>query len=749
VLGDSYIVEDGGDLWTFNGVGWTNVGQIVGPEGPTGATGATGPQGPQGIQGETGPQGPQGIQGLTGDTGPQGPQGIQGLTGDTGPQGPQGIQGIQGDTGPQGPQGIQGIQGPAGADGATGPQGPAGADGANGYFVDSFIGTFTGDTADYTYGQIVSYQGSSWMRNAVTGTDFGFDLTGWDVIAAKGDTGATGPQGPTGADGPQGVQGVQGDTGPQGIQGVQGIQGIQGPTGATGAGVVAGGTAGQVLAKIDSTDYNTTWVDDQSAAVAGRTRMSGFPVDVNNNFLVTTAYNEATRTITITPTGATFDFYVDGVKYTKTGAQSLAHAATQGGHFIYYDNTGTLVTGTSPWELSQTAPVAYIFWDAVNSRGVPMHETHHAGRDVFTHLRLHEVDGTQTVSGFGISGYTLTTQSDAAVSYAIATGVIADEDLHTTTEALADATAYTIMYRTGASGDWVISRGNTIPLLQAGNRLQHNIFTGGTWQLSNVTSTSYCNYWVFAVPAYAAAAHSAGAAQQIVIIPGQAQFTTLAAAQGESVTSIAWGTIPFQELAPLYQVTMRHNTGYTGTARARVESVTRVVGSRATLTAVATLDHGSLAGLTDQDHPASAIINTPAGNIVATDVQAAINELDTEKLALTGGTMTGALHLSAGTATASTGTTSINVSAYNNIRITMAANTTLDLTGGVDGQRVVLEFVQDGTGGRVLTLGTSFRLGTDITSITLSTSPTKTDKVGVIYNSAAGKFDVVAIVRGY
>ncbi len=44
------------------------------------------------------------------------------------------------------------------------------------------------------------------------------------------------------------------------------------------------------------------------------------------------------------------------------------------------------------------------------------------------------------------------------------------------------------------------------------------------------------------------------------------------------------------------------------------------------------IDHGSLSGLTDKDHPASAIINTPAGGIAATDVQAAINELDSEKI---------------------------------------------------------------------------------------------------------------------
>jgi len=42
-------------------------------------------------------------------------------------------------------------------------------------------------------------------------------------------------------------------------------------------------------------------------------------------------------------------------------------------------------------------------------------------------------------------------------------------------------------------------------------------------------------------------------------------------------------------------------------------------------------------------HPASAITNTPAGTIVAITIQAAINELDAKKLALTGGTLTGDL----------------------------------------------------------------------------------------------------------
>ncbi len=45
-------------------------------------------------------------------------------------------------------------------------------------------------------------------------------------------------------------------------------------------------------------------------------------------------------------------------------------------------------------------------------------------------------------------------------------------------------------------------------------------------------------------------------------------------------------------------------------------------------------------------HAASAVTNTPAGNIAATTVQAALNELDTEKVAKAGDTMTGDLTFS-------------------------------------------------------------------------------------------------------
>jgi hypothetical protein len=163
-----------------------------------------------------------GPKGEKGDAGPAG--------GPAGPTGPAGPQGPQGETGPQG---LQGTQGNPGAQGATGPIGSTG---------------LKGDKGD-------------------TGS-----------AGPKGDTGDTGAAGATGA---TGATGAKGDTGDQGIQGIQGIQGVKGDTGDTGAtgatgaagtngtngqGVVVGGTAGQVLAKIDSTDYNTQWVAQSGGA---------------------------------------------------------------------------------------------------------------------------------------------------------------------------------------------------------------------------------------------------------------------------------------------------------------------------------------------------------------------------------------------------------------------------------------------------------------------------------------------------
>ena len=58
-----------------------------------------------------------------------------------------------------------------------------------------------------------------------------------------------------------------GTPGPQGIQGEPGQNGTNGTNGQNGVGVPVGGSAGQVLAKIDGTDYNTEWVTKNGGVV--------------------------------------------------------------------------------------------------------------------------------------------------------------------------------------------------------------------------------------------------------------------------------------------------------------------------------------------------------------------------------------------------------------------------------------------------------------------------------------------------
>ncbi len=252
-----------------------------GPIGPTGATGAEGLIGPTGAQGLIGPTGatgvglsgivafnpedeagyrvgqvvtykgstyivnndsPTGVPGESPDyqliaaAGLQGPQGLVGPTGATGAQGligPTGATGVQGEVGPQGPQGL------------IGPTGPTGVG------LSGIVAFNPEDEAGYRVGQVVTYNGSTYIVNNDSPTGIPGESADYELIAAAGlqgpqglvgPTGATGAQGligPTGATGAQGLIGQTGATGVQGEIGPQGPQGLVGPTGVGLSGIVA------------------------------------------------------------------------------------------------------------------------------------------------------------------------------------------------------------------------------------------------------------------------------------------------------------------------------------------------------------------------------------------------------------------------------------------------------------------------------------------------------------------------------
>lgn len=139
------------------------------------------------------------------------------------------VVGEQGPQGPVGPAGPQGIQGP------VGPTGPKGADGT------SFIVKGRYETLQEL--QQAHPTGAAGDAYAV-GTEDDNTIYLWDIdLLAWNEIGPI--QGP---EGPQGETGPQGPTGPAGEDGTDGV------------GVPEGGTAGQVLAKASSADFDTEWV---------------------------------------------------------------------------------------------------------------------------------------------------------------------------------------------------------------------------------------------------------------------------------------------------------------------------------------------------------------------------------------------------------------------------------------------------------------------------------------------------------
>jgi hypothetical protein len=95
-------------------------------------------------------------------------------------------------------------------------------------------------------------------------------------------------------------------------------------------------------------------------------------------------------------------------------------------------------------------------------------------------------------------------------------------------------------------------------------------------------------------------------------------------------------------------------------------------------------------------------------------------------------------------------TIATDASLGNHFRVTLGGNRTLgNPTNPIDGQKVVWELIQDGTGSRTITLDTNFALGTDISAVTLTTAASKRDFLGAVYNATAGKWYVIAFVKGY
>jgi hypothetical protein len=92
----------------------------------------------------------------------------------------------------------------------------------------------------------------------------------------------------------------------------------------------------------------------------------------------------------------------------------------------------------------------------------------------------------------------------------------------------------------------------------------------------------------------------------------------------------------------------------------------------------------------------------------------------------------------------------INAALGVDFRVTLAGNRTMGAPSNpTDGQRILFQITQDGTGSRTLTWNAAYEFSSALPSPTLSTAAGATDLAGFIYNATKTKWLFVAFINGF
>jgi hypothetical protein len=193
------------------------------------------------------------------------------------------------------------------------------------------------------------------------------------------------------------------------------------------------------------------------------------------------------------------------------------------------------------------------------------------GRDKWMHEYLHETVGARYAEGM--------TGTFTDTTFEILDGEFYDEDLEHENETETNAK---ILYHDG-SAQWEWEADVRTPYKAVAGTLQ---FNNGT-TLTAVDNNKYANYWVFITP---------DVDNPVNIVIGTAQYTTLALARAATLPSL--GSLGTAENKLIYKITYQNNGGTPD----YIEATDYRSSSNLPSTNYVATDHGSLAGLSDDDH---------------------------------------------------------------------------------------------------------------------------------------------------
>lgn len=339
---------------------------------------------------------------------------------------------------------------------------------------------------------------------------------------------------------------------------------------------------------------------------------NGFP-DVSE---FTIGWTDGTRTLDITPVGASFNYYIEGVKYTRTTVLTIVIgtgvAGDNGLWVIYIDSEDTLASIQNPSEaqidglMENDCLVAYVYWNNTLSDGRLMCERHGYKMNPATHHWIHDNIGSVYKSGMALADFSDVDgdgDQDRDVQFSVASGEFYDEDLEIDTIAIAVGGNFEIWYLVSSVWTWATDDMPGLAAAGGSNRLAFN----DSGSQTEVANTKFSLSHVFAT----SITDDAGDNPKYIIIQGQAQYDTknLARAGAETeINNLVFGTLPLQEIVPVATIILQTNNNYDNDLKSRIVSTTAGDnyvdwrGSNIKASGGSIADHGALGGLTDDDH---------------------------------------------------------------------------------------------------------------------------------------------------
>jgi len=331
----------------------------------------------------------------------------------------------------------------------------------------------------------------------------------------------------------------------------------------------------------------------------------------------TLAWDNGTRTLTLASTSTTY-YWIEGIRYSfSSGAdETIAISDATGLHLIYIDSTPALQEIVNPSEaqvddaILNKCLVATIYYNTTVSYDVGYivaDERHGTVMSPQTHHWLHDNMGAMYKEGFAISAYTLNTATDAAVSYDLSDGEYYDEDIEHDIDNGTASNQYEQVLQGDAElpvifkltdGTWVEQAASTLPYIVDGSKDLQYMDTDNTWTQTTLGSSKFMLMWVVATNDWQ---------YPVKAVQGSQEYNTKALAQAGAETEIIdWGSLPSAEFIVMYQLIIQQANG-TNVNGKIIEVIdyrfSSITGSSAT-----TQDHGSLSGLSDDDHPQYALI---------------------------------------------------------------------------------------------------------------------------------------------